>query len=50
MLAFNEGLQETGSDAAREKWQRDYMKGEDQKGNAFAGHETKIQMKDFKRN
>ncbi|MCH8335921.1 MAG: hypothetical protein IIC61_08540 [Proteobacteria bacterium] len=48
-LAFNEGLKEAGSDAAREKWQRDYMKGQDQKGNTFAGHETKIQVKDFKR-
>jgi len=25
------------------------MKGHDSMGNAFAGHQTKIQMKDFKR-
>jgi hypothetical protein len=49
-LAFNEGLKEAGSDAVKEKWQRTYMKGQDQKGNTFAGHETKIQMKDFERN
>lgn len=46
-LAFNEDLQESDSAAAREKWQRSYMKGQDQQGNTFAGHETKIQMKEF---
>ena len=48
-LAFNESLQDSESGAAKEKWQRSYMKGQDQQGNTFAGHETKIQMKDFKR-
>ncbi len=48
-LAFNEGLKDSASGAAKEKWQRSYMKGHDQQGNTFAGHETKIQMKDFKR-
>jgi hypothetical protein len=48
-LAFNESLKESGSDAAKEKWQRSYMKGQDQQGNTFDGHETKLQMKDFKR-
>ncbi len=48
-VAFNEGLKEAESDATKEKWQRTYMKGQDQQGNTFAGHETKIQMKDFER-
>ncbi len=48
-LAFNEQLQKEGSEAQKEGWQRTYMKGQDQSGNVFAGHETKIQMKDFKR-
>ena len=48
-LKFNEELQQADSAAAKEKWQRTYMKGEDQSGNTFAGHETKIQVKDFRR-
>jgi hypothetical protein len=47
-MAFNEELQKEGSAAQKEGWQRTYMKGQDQAGNIFAGHETKIQMKDFK--
>ena len=47
-MAFNEALKEEGSDAQKRGWQRTYMKGQDQAGNVFAGHETKIQMKDFK--
>ena len=47
-LAFNEGLKDASSDAAKKGWQRDYMKGEDQDGNAFAGHETKVRVRDFK--
>ncbi len=42
-------LKDEQSDAAKAKWQRTYMKGHDSMGNAFAGHQTKIQMKDFKR-
>jgi len=48
-LAFNEELKEAGSGAAQEKWQRSYMKGQDQQGQAFAGHETKLQIKPFRR-
>ena len=47
--AFNEELKKEGSDAWNEGWQRTYMRGQDQAGNTFAGHQTKIQMKDFKR-
>lgn len=48
-LAFNEALKEHGSDAAQDGWQRKYMKGQDQQGNVFAGHETKIRIRDFSR-
>lgn len=48
-MSFNEDLKKTGSDAQKKGWQRTYMKGQDQSGNLFAGHETKIQMKEFKR-
>ena len=48
-LAFNEALQKEGSEAQKAGWQRTYMKGQDQAGKTFAGHETKIQMKAFKR-
>lgn len=48
-MTFIDDLKDADSDAAKEKWQRSYMKGESQAGNSFAGHETKIQMADFKR-
>ena len=48
-MQFNEQLKVEGSDAQKKGWQRTYMKGEDQAGNTFAGHQTKIQMRDFKR-
>ncbi len=48
-MKFNEELQQSGSEAAKQGWQRTYMKGQDQTGNTFAGHETKVAMKDFKR-
>ena len=48
-IRFNEQLQVEGSVAANEGWQRTYMKGENQAGNTFAGHQTKIQMKEFPR-
>ncbi|MEE4161442.1 MAG: DUF6065 family protein [Woeseiaceae bacterium] len=48
-LRFNEELQQAGSDAAKEGWQRSYMKGEDNTGQAFAGHETKLRIRDFRR-
>ena len=47
-LAFNEGLKDASSDAAKKGWQRDYMKGEDQDGNVFSGHETKVRVREFK--
>ena len=47
--AFNAALKESGSEAQKQGWQRTYMKGQDQSGTVFAGHETKIQMKEFKR-
>ena len=48
-LHFNETLKEQGSEARKEGWQRTYMKGQDAKGNTFAGHQTKVLMKDFRR-
>ena len=48
-LAFNEELKEDGSAAQQKGWQRTYMKGQDQAGRTFAGHETKIQMRPFRR-
>ena len=48
-MKFNEELQQSGSEAEKQGWQRTYMKGEDQSGNTFAGHETKVQMKEFRR-
>ena len=48
-LRFNEELKQQGSDAQKQGWQRSYMKGEDQTGRAFAGHQTKVLMKDFRR-
>lgn len=48
-LAFNEELKRSGSAAQKQGWQRTYMKGQDQSGQTFAGHETKLQIKDFRR-
>jgi hypothetical protein len=48
-LRFNEALKQTGSEAQKQGWQRSYMKGEDTSGQTFAGHQTKVLMKDFKR-
>ncbi len=48
-IRFNEELKQQGSEAAREGWQRTYMKGQDSSGNTFAGHQTKVLMKEFKR-
>ena len=47
--AFLDELKDSESDAAKAKWQRSYVKGQDQTGNAFVGHQTKIKMKDFRR-
>lgn len=48
-MDFNKELKVADSEAAKEGWQRTYMKGQDQEGSTFAGHQTKIQMKDFRR-
>ena len=48
-LRFNEDLKRQGSDAAKQGWQRSYMKGQDQSGNVFAGHQTKVAMREFRR-
>ena len=48
-LKFNEDLKKPDSEAVKAGWQRSYMKGEDQAGNAFAGHQTKVRTPDFKR-
>ena len=48
-LRFNEELKQQGSEAQKQGWQRSYMKGEDPTGRAFAGHQTKVLMKEFKR-
>ena len=48
-MRFNVELQQQGSAAQKEGWQRTYMKGQDQAGQTFAGHETRLQVKDFKR-
>lgn len=47
-LTFNEDLKDANSEAAKEGWQRSYMKGEDQEGNVFSGHQTKIRVREFK--
>jgi len=48
-LRFNEELKQEGSEAQQEGWQRTYMKGQDLSGTTFAGHQTKLPMKDFTR-
>jgi hypothetical protein len=44
---FLRDLKDPDSDATKEGWQRTYMKGEDQFGKAFAGHQTKVRTRDF---
>ncbi len=48
-IQFNEDLKKTGSAAAEKGWQRTYMKGEDNTGQVFAGHETKLRIREFRR-
>ncbi len=48
-LKFNEDLKKEGSQASEEGWQRTYMKGEDNTGQVFAGHETKLRIREFRR-
>ena len=46
---FNADLKKAGSEAAQKGWQRTYMKGEDTAGQTFAGHETKLRIREFRR-
>ena len=46
---FLADLKDPTSDAVKEGWQKTYMKGEDQFGKAFAGHQTKVRTRDFSR-
>jgi hypothetical protein len=48
-LSFNAELKQQGSVAEQQGWQRTYMKGRNQAGDTFAGHQTKVQMKAFRR-
>ncbi len=48
-LKFNEDLKDSGSEASEKGWQRTYMKGEDNTGQVFAGHETKLRIRAFRR-
>ena len=46
---FLRDLKKPDSEAVKEGWQKTYMKGEDQFGKAFAGHQTKVRTRDFSR-
>lgn len=46
---FLRDLKDPDSEAVKEGWQKTYMKGEDQFGKVFAGHQTKVRTADFKK-
>jgi Family of unknown function (DUF6065) len=46
---FLRDLKDPNSEAVKEGWQKTYMKGEDQFGKVFAGHQTKVRTADFKK-
>ena len=46
---FLADLKDPNSDAVKEGWQKTYMKGEDQFGKVFAGHQTKVRTREFGR-
>ena len=46
---FLADLKDPTSDAVKDGWQKTYMKGEDQFGKVFAGHQTKVRTRDFSR-
>lgn len=46
---FLRDLKKPDSEAVKEGWQKTYMKGEDQFGKVFAGHQTKVRTRDFSR-
>lgn len=48
-LKFNKDLVEGDEEAREQGWQRTYMKGEDGAGQVFAGHETKLRIRDFRK-
>jgi hypothetical protein len=45
---FLRDLKKPDSEAVQAGWQKTYMKGEDQFGKVFAGHQTKVRTPDFK--
>ena len=45
---FLRDLKNPDSEAVKAGWQKTYMKGEDQFGKVFAGHQTKVRTADFK--
>ncbi len=45
---FLRDLKNPDSDAVKAGWQKTYMKGEDQFGKVFAGHQTRVRTADFK--
>ena len=46
---FLRDLKDPDSEAVKEGWQKTYMRGEDQFGEVFAGHQTKVRTADFKK-
>jgi len=46
---FLRDLKKPDSEAVQAGWQKTYMKGEDQFGKVFAGHQTKVRTADFKK-
>lgn len=49
-LAFNDGLARHDDSAVKRGWQRDYMLGLNANGDAFAEHQTKLQLRLFRSN
>lgn len=46
-MQFNKDLHVEGSEARKAKWQRDYMRGKDTKGQMYGEHETKLRLRPF---
>lgn len=44
---FNADLKEKGSSANAARWQRQYFRGEDQRGNVQQEHQTRIKLREF---
>ena len=47
-FSFNEGLAHNDDSAVKQGWQRDYMLGLNADGQAFAEHQTKLQLRPFR--